>query len=330
MEYTQKQLLDCFETLQANGYYTNTQLDFKDILTPNIHQYLVFSNKNRCIGVDFKVNKRSYVHIGFTVSEILSNIRQNTKQVYYQDTPPTTITEALSLFRKHTTKPNGLKDYGNGFKTRVLPHQQTTNHITELFIGLCRLLGNDESFEQNGISIKGADKNLIIRVKNKQFLVERNPKKPNTGYWSVINNRATPITTEEILELLAVTFEDCVVLAQRINLTEQHVYYVGCNYSVMKNNEDLWFIPTDKAHLIAFLVRDGNIMPVTRLNGTKGYLKDYLPDIFVRSKQLPYCESCGGIGNTELHSCPYFEEIYNCDDNCNCCGKCEEQCYMEI
>lgn len=44
------------------------------------------------------------------------------------------------------------------------------------------------------------------------------------------------------------------------------------------------------------------------------------------------CQICGEMtGTHELHSCPYAEDIRgNYTANCNCCGKCTDECAMNI
>ncbi len=42
------------------------------------------------------------------------------------------------------------------------------------------------------------------------------------------------------------------------------------------------------------------------------------------------CESCGDNEATELHTCPYSEEINGDTTLCNCCDECQSNCLEEI
>jgi hypothetical protein len=44
------------------------------------------------------------------------------------------------------------------------------------------------------------------------------------------------------------------------------------------------------------------------------------------------CETCGNNeGTSELHTCPYAEDINGDSESmCNCCSDCEYECCMDI
>lgn len=42
------------------------------------------------------------------------------------------------------------------------------------------------------------------------------------------------------------------------------------------------------------------------------------------------CQTCNKNESTGLHTCPYAEELYGSDHECNCCGTCTHECAMDI
>ena len=41
------------------------------------------------------------------------------------------------------------------------------------------------------------------------------------------------------------------------------------------------------------------------------------------------CQRCGEESSGP-HSCPYSQEMNDCDDECNCCEKCMQECRDDI
>ena len=48
--------------------------------------------------------------------------------------------------------------------------------------------------------------------------------------------------------------------------------------------------------------------------------------------EIVKCETCGNNeGTSELHTCPYAEDIHGDSESmCNCCSDCEYECCMDI
>ena len=42
------------------------------------------------------------------------------------------------------------------------------------------------------------------------------------------------------------------------------------------------------------------------------------------------CERCNKVPGTDAHTCPYSEELYNDDTECNCCDNCCGGCADDI
>ena len=48
-------------------------------------------------------------------------------------------------------------------------------------------------------------------------------------------------------------------------------------------------------------------------------------------KIIELCDRCGEMELKPLHTCPFLEEIDNNHKTlCNCCERCETQCYWDI
>jgi hypothetical protein len=51
-------------------------------------------------------------------------------------------------------------------------------------------------------------------------------------------------------------------------------------------------------------------------------------DAIFGKKEL--CESCNNNKAESLHTCPFSEEIYGDNQQCNCCDDCQNQCCQAI
>lgn len=51
----------------------------------------------------------------------------------------------------------------------------------------------------------------------------------------------------------------------------------------------------------------------------------------ITENEIELCERCNKNSADEKHSCPYQDEIHNCNELfCNCCESCYDECIKSI